>query len=170
VAAVSPAAALTATAGGFTPGAAAQGCGAFASKTSSHARASSAVSSGAIFEAAAAGGGVALSSYVAAADDSAAKLNWPDSSIWISNRASLPTYDSADGSWVFDRSMSQYFDAGARTFNPQSSGFTVTARVIVSPGHMKRILEALRDNLSKYEQAFGPIQKAEEPRGKIGLS
>ena len=47
---------------------------------------------------------------------------------------------------------------------------TVTARVIVSPGHMKRILEALRDNVSKYEQAFGPIQKAEEPRGKIGLS
>ena len=47
---------------------------------------------------------------------------------------------------------------------------TVTARVIVSPGHMKRILEALRDNVSKYEQAFGAIQKAEEPRGKIGLS
>jgi hypothetical protein len=46
----------------------------------------------------------------------------------------------------------------------------VTARVIVSPGHMKRILEALRDNVSKYESAFGPIQKAEEPRGKIGYS
>jgi hypothetical protein len=47
---------------------------------------------------------------------------------------------------------------------------TVTARVIVSPGHMKRILEALRDNISKYEKTFGPIQIAEEPKGKIGFS
>jgi hypothetical protein len=46
----------------------------------------------------------------------------------------------------------------------------VTARVIVSPGHMKRILEALRDNISKYEKTFGPIQVAEEPRTKIGFS
>ncbi len=47
---------------------------------------------------------------------------------------------------------------------------TVTARVIVSPGHMKRILEALRDNISKYEKSFGMIQIAEEPKGKIGYS
>jgi hypothetical protein len=44
---------------------------------------------------------------------------------------------------------------------------TVTARVIVSPGHMKRILEALRENISKYEKTFGTIQIAEEPKGKI---
>jgi hypothetical protein len=43
----------------------------------------------------------------------------------------------------------------------------VTARVIVSPGHMKRILAALGDNISKYEKTFGTIQIAEEPRGKI---
>jgi hypothetical protein len=47
---------------------------------------------------------------------------------------------------------------------------TVTARVIVSPGHMKRVLEALRDNISKYEKSFGTIQVAEEPKGKIGFS
>lgn len=47
---------------------------------------------------------------------------------------------------------------------------TVTARVIVSPGHMKRVLEALRDNISKYEKSFGTIQIAEEPKGKIGFS
>ncbi len=47
---------------------------------------------------------------------------------------------------------------------------TVNARVIVSPGHMKRILEALRDNISKYESSFGAIQIAEEPKGKIGFS
>jgi len=44
---------------------------------------------------------------------------------------------------------------------------TVTARVIVSPGHMKRILEALRENFAKYEKAFGTIQIAEEPKGRI---
>jgi hypothetical protein len=47
---------------------------------------------------------------------------------------------------------------------------TVTARVIVSPGHMKRVLEALRDNIAKYEKSFGTIQIAEEPAGKIGFS
>jgi len=47
---------------------------------------------------------------------------------------------------------------------------TVTARVIVSPGHMKRILEALRENISKYENTFGTIQIAEEPKGKVGLA
>jgi len=47
---------------------------------------------------------------------------------------------------------------------------TVTARVIVSPGHMKRVLEALRDNISKYENTFGIIEIAEEPKGKIGLA
>ncbi len=44
---------------------------------------------------------------------------------------------------------------------------TVTARVIVSPGHMKRILAALQENISKYENNFGTIQIAEEPKGKI---
>ena len=43
----------------------------------------------------------------------------------------------------------------------------VTARVIVSPGHMKRIVAALQENISKYESAFGTIQIAEEPKGKI---
>ena len=43
----------------------------------------------------------------------------------------------------------------------------VTARVVVSPGHMKRILSALQDNVSKYEKNFGNIQIAEEPKGKI---
>ncbi len=47
---------------------------------------------------------------------------------------------------------------------------TVTARVIVSPGHMKRVLEALRDNIAKYEKSFGTIQIAEEPKGRIGFS
>ena len=39
----------------------------------------------------------------------------------------------------------------------------VNARVIVSPGHLKRMIRALQDNLSKYETRFGPIIEASPP-------
>jgi len=47
---------------------------------------------------------------------------------------------------------------------------TITARVIVSPGHMKRIIKALRENLSRYEKKFQEIEEAEEPKDKIGFT
>lgn len=40
----------------------------------------------------------------------------------------------------------------------------VNARVITSPGHMKRIIRALSENLRKYEAEFGEIVEAVEPR------
>jgi hypothetical protein len=46
---------------------------------------------------------------------------------------------------------------------------SVTSRVIVSPGHMKRILAALQENVSKYEKMFGEIQLAEAPKAAIGF-
>ncbi len=39
----------------------------------------------------------------------------------------------------------------------------VNARVIVSPGHLKRMIRALQDNLSKYELAHGTIVEAAPP-------
>jgi hypothetical protein len=39
----------------------------------------------------------------------------------------------------------------------------VTARVVTSPGHLKRIVRALATNLTRYEEAFGAIQEAAEP-------
>ncbi len=45
----------------------------------------------------------------------------------------------------------------------------VTGRIIVSPGHIKRIVKALSDNISLYEEKFGVIQTAEEPKGNITL-
>ena len=45
----------------------------------------------------------------------------------------------------------------------------VTARVIVSPGHMKRVLAALQDNIAKYESQFGPITESGEPGGGVGF-
>ena len=39
----------------------------------------------------------------------------------------------------------------------------VTARIATSPGHLKRIIQALGDNLEKYETMYGEIQEAPEP-------
>jgi hypothetical protein len=39
----------------------------------------------------------------------------------------------------------------------------VTARIVTSPGHMKRILNAIATNIARYEEAFGTIPEAPEP-------
>ena len=39
----------------------------------------------------------------------------------------------------------------------------VSARIITSPGHMKRIVRALQENLSKYEAQFGSIEESKAP-------
>ncbi len=41
------------------------------------------------------------------------------------------------------------------------SGTHLVSRVIVSPGHMKRIIDALSDNMRKYEGKFGPVRSIE---------
>ena len=46
------------------------------------------------------------------------------------------------------------------------NGAHLTARVIVSPGHLKRIIAALQDNLQKYEEKFGAI-KLVEPKDQV---
>ena len=47
---------------------------------------------------------------------------------------------------------------------------TVTARVILSPGHARRVVAALTDNIRKYEASFGAIPATEEPQGRIGFN
>lgn len=39
----------------------------------------------------------------------------------------------------------------------------VAARIITSPGHLKRIIRALATNLQRYEEAHGPIEEAPDP-------
>jgi len=53
----------------------------------------------------------------------------------------------------------------ANVFPP---GGIVTARVIISPGHLKRIVKALGENMKKYEGKFGPVEEAKGP-GEIGF-
>ena len=48
---------------------------------------------------------------------------------------------------------------------PYQRAGMVTARVITSPGHMKRIYKALEENIKKYEQQFGKIEVAKGPEG-----
>jgi hypothetical protein len=39
----------------------------------------------------------------------------------------------------------------------------LSARVIASPGHIKRIARAMMENIKKYESRFGEITEAPEP-------
>jgi hypothetical protein len=39
----------------------------------------------------------------------------------------------------------------------------VCARIIVSPGHLKRMIRALQENLARYESAHGPVIEAAAP-------
>ena len=41
----------------------------------------------------------------------------------------------------------------------------VTARIVTSPGHIKRIVRVLAANLERYEATHGPIREAAEPEG-----
>lgn len=51
-------------------------------------------------------------------------------------------------------------------FPPQGA---LVARIFTSPGHAKRIVKALEDNIKKYEKQFGKIEESEAPEGDIGF-
>jgi len=46
-------------------------------------------------------------------------------------------------------------------FPPQG---IVNARVIISPGHLKRLIKSLGKSLENYENIFGEINEAPEPK------
>lgn len=47
----------------------------------------------------------------------------------------------------------------------------LASRVILTPGHMKRLVAALSDNLKRYEAQFGEVREADAPTesSKIGF-
>ncbi len=45
----------------------------------------------------------------------------------------------------------------------------VSARVIVSPGHIKRMIAAMQENLKHYEEQFGEVKAAAVPDHRIGF-
>ncbi|MDP2641390.1 MAG: DUF3467 domain-containing protein [Candidatus Yanofskybacteria bacterium] len=53
-------------------------------------------------------------------------------------------------------------------FLVSGSAGSLSSRVILSPGHAKRMIAALQENLNKYEAKFGAVTPAEQP-GSIGF-
>ena len=51
------------------------------------------------------------------------------------------------------------------TFNPP----ILTSRVLMSPGHLKRMTKALEENMKKYEEQFGEVEVAKEPETPLGF-
>lgn len=51
-------------------------------------------------------------------------------------------------------------------FPPQGS---LVSRVIMSPGHMKRMARAMEENIEKYESTFGTIQESDQPMSSFGF-
>ena len=45
----------------------------------------------------------------------------------------------------------------------------LVSRVFLSPGHAKRILKVLTDQVARYEKSFGALEAAEEPKNEIGF-
>ena len=45
----------------------------------------------------------------------------------------------------------------------------VCGKIITSPGHLKRMIAALQENLKKYEDTFGIVEEAEGPKETIGF-
>ena len=45
----------------------------------------------------------------------------------------------------------------------------VTGKIITSPGHFKRMIAAMNDNLKKYEDRFGEVKEAAAVGEEIGF-
>lgn len=46
----------------------------------------------------------------------------------------------------------------------------LSVRVVVTPHHLKRIITALQENFSKYEEEYGNVTAAEPPKPPVGFS
>lgn len=46
----------------------------------------------------------------------------------------------------------------------------VAQRIIMAPEHAKRLLNAISDNVGKYESQFGQINLGQQPKGTINLT
>ncbi len=45
----------------------------------------------------------------------------------------------------------------------------VVSKIVTTPGHFKRIIAAMTDNLKKYEEKFGVVKQAEQTEKEIGF-
>lgn len=54
-------------------------------------------------------------------------------------------------------------------FNIVGQSGRVVGKVITNPGHYKRMVAAMMENLKKYEEKFGEVKEAEELSKEIGF-
>lgn len=54
-------------------------------------------------------------------------------------------------------------------FNIVGQSGRVVGKIITNPGHYKRMVAAMADNLKKYEEKFGEVKEAEELNKEIGF-
>ena len=54
-------------------------------------------------------------------------------------------------------------------FNIVGQSGRVIGKIITNPGHYKRMIAAMVDNLKKYEEKFGEVKEAEELDKEIGF-
>jgi hypothetical protein len=54
-------------------------------------------------------------------------------------------------------------------FNILGVSGRVVGKIITNPGHFKRMIAAMADNLKKYEEKFGQVAEAELPDKEIGF-
>ncbi|MFA4941421.1 MAG: DUF3467 domain-containing protein [Patescibacteria group bacterium] len=45
----------------------------------------------------------------------------------------------------------------------------VTGKIITSPGHFKRMIAAMAENLKKYEERYGEVEKSADLEKEIGF-
>ncbi|MDD4289876.1 MAG: DUF3467 domain-containing protein [Patescibacteria group bacterium] len=45
----------------------------------------------------------------------------------------------------------------------------VCAKIITTPGHMKRMINAMTESIKKYEENFGEIKESDAPEKSIGF-
>lgn len=51
-------------------------------------------------------------------------------------------------------------------FPPQG---TLNARIIMSPGHMKRLFAAMQENIQRYEAVYGAVKASDGPKTEFGF-
>lgn len=54
-------------------------------------------------------------------------------------------------------------------FNIVAPSGRVCVKIITSPGHLKRMIAALTDNMKKYEATYGVVTESESPKQEIGF-
>ncbi len=45
----------------------------------------------------------------------------------------------------------------------------LVSRILMSPGHLKRMIRALEENLKRYEEQYGEVEVAQKPDASVGF-